>query len=230
MISRCGEKRINHWAHRSDHNCDHWWENETPWHRWWKGHFPNEWQEVIHIAADGELHFADVKTDQGWVLEFQHSYLKPEERRARDAFYPNLVWIVDGTRRKRDAVQFSKALNARPPVIPKPLMFKVFPEECSILQEWDECRGSVIFDFGEPSRVWWLFPKVPEGRFVGEFSRQNFIALHRGGAKETASDFGAFVRDFPGLISKLLQTQAHNQRVMQRNQQRRNDPLRRLGF
>jgi len=56
--------------------CDNWWENETQWHRDWKNHFPVEWQEVVQIAEDGEKHIADVKTSEGWVVEFQHSYLK----------------------------------------------------------------------------------------------------------------------------------------------------------
>ena len=111
MEARCGEIRINYWAHKRKSECDLWWENETEWHRSWKGHFPDDWQEVIHKADDGEKHIADVKTKQGYILEFQHSPIKPEERRSRDAFYPNLVWVVDGMRRKTDLQQFQRALE-----------------------------------------------------------------------------------------------------------------------
>ena len=47
----------------------------------------------------GEKHIADVKTERGDVLEFQHSPLDPQERRAREEFYQRMVWVVDGTRR-----------------------------------------------------------------------------------------------------------------------------------
>ena len=110
MIAKCGEVKINHWAHKGTRHCDQWWENETEWHRSWKGHFPIEWQEVVHKADDGEKHIADVKTERGWTIEFQHSLLNPEERRSRDAFYPNLVWVVDGMKRVNDIKQFERAL------------------------------------------------------------------------------------------------------------------------
>jgi competence protein CoiA len=83
LIAKCGEIKINHWAHKDLTKCDHWWESETEWHRTWKGYFHVEWQEVIHMDANGERHIADVKTDEKWVLEFQHSAIKPEERRSR---------------------------------------------------------------------------------------------------------------------------------------------------
>ena len=87
MVARCGEFNVWHWAHRSRSHCDTWWENEGPWHRNWKSQFPTAWQEVLQTAEDGERHIADVKTDRDWVLEFQNSYLNPQERRSRDAFY-----------------------------------------------------------------------------------------------------------------------------------------------
>ena len=87
LIAKCGEVKVNHWAHKGSRNCDPWWENETDWHRSWKGNFPVDWQEVIHFDGKGEKHIADVKTQTGYVLEFQHSYLDPEERRSRNAFH-----------------------------------------------------------------------------------------------------------------------------------------------
>lgn len=78
MIPKCGSIKIWHWAHKSSCECDHWWENETEWHRSWKNNFPKENQEIRHKDdATGEWHIADVKTKHGHVLEFQHSFLKP---------------------------------------------------------------------------------------------------------------------------------------------------------
>lgn len=65
MITHCGAIRVHHWTHKGRRNCDIWWENETPWHRGWKSHFPKEWHEVPHQdPATGERHFADIKTPQ----------------------------------------------------------------------------------------------------------------------------------------------------------------------
>lgn len=86
VTAKCGSQRIWHWAHQGKRVCDSWWENETPWHRDWKDQFPVGWQEVIQQDTNGERHIADVKTAEGWVLEFQHSYLKPEERSSRNDF------------------------------------------------------------------------------------------------------------------------------------------------
>jgi competence protein CoiA len=105
MIAKCGTKVIWHWAHKGV-RCDGWWEPETPWHRTWKGKFPTEWQEVVNVAEDGERHIADIHTPHGLVIEFQHSRLKPQERPAREAYYENLVWVVDGTRLANEVDRF----------------------------------------------------------------------------------------------------------------------------
>ena len=60
LIAKCGEVKVNHWAHKGSRNCDPWWENEMEWHRSWKTNFPTEWQEVVHFDSSGEKHIADV--------------------------------------------------------------------------------------------------------------------------------------------------------------------------
>ena len=81
--------------------CDHWWESETQWHRDWKNRFPQDWQEVVHFAKDGEKHIADVKTEDGLRVEFQHSFIKHEEVKSRENFYKQMIWLVDGPRISR---------------------------------------------------------------------------------------------------------------------------------
>ena len=105
-IAKCGQIKAWHWSHNNLTDCDHWWEPETQWHRNSKNQFPEEWQEIIHLSADGEKHIADVKTPNGVVIEFQYSFMRPDERRVREAFYGNMVWVVHGTRRARDKSQF----------------------------------------------------------------------------------------------------------------------------
>lgn len=146
MIAKCGERRIRHWAHRGKQHCDHWWEPETLWHRNWKNKFPPEWQEIRHLAHNGERHIADVKTPHGCVIEFQHSHLRPEERRSREAFYKPMIWIVNGLRRKRDRASFNKG---RVRIIRlAPLTLRTRTEQSALLQEWIDCEAPVFFDFG----------------------------------------------------------------------------------
>jgi hypothetical protein len=102
MIAKCGNQRVHHWAHRGERVCDSWWERETAWHRDWKSKFPDPWQEVIRLDPSREKHIADVHTTHGLTIEFQHSHLRPEERAAREKFYGNLLWVVDGGRLTRD--------------------------------------------------------------------------------------------------------------------------------
>lgn len=157
LIPRCGNIKIHHWAHKSVKMCDNWWENETQWHRDWKNLFPNEWQEVVQIADDGEKHIADVKTTEGWVVEFQHSYLKPEERESRNKFYnPKFIWIVDGGRRKRDIKQFLKILDIQNIVRYKEI--ELFTNDNllnrnTLIEEWGFYKGFVFFDFGKYQKL-----------------------------------------------------------------------------
>lgn len=96
MIAKCGPRVMYHWAHHGRKNCDPWWENETDWHRQWKNLYPVECREISHVAVDGEIHRADVKTPTGIVLEIQHSAMTDAERISREVFYKNLVWVIDG--------------------------------------------------------------------------------------------------------------------------------------
>jgi competence protein CoiA len=207
MVARCGQIKIWHWAHLGMRICDPWWENETEWHRAWKGQFPVDWQEVVLQAQSGEKHIADVKTDQGWVLEFQHSYLDSEERQARDAFYPKLVWVVDGARRKRDKSQFFKALEQGTPVGPKLPMLSVFLDECALLREWAGSRAPVFFDFGEGNKpedsvLWCLLRGTPNGKaYIAKFSRAGFIDLHRARAAQMGQDFAELLKKLNEIAS-----------------------------
>lgn len=96
VVSKCGPRVTHHWAHARRQSCEPWWENETAWHREWKAMFPEECREVCHTAPDGEVHRADVVTQSGIVVEIQNSPMSDQERLSREAFYGNMVWIVNG--------------------------------------------------------------------------------------------------------------------------------------
>jgi hypothetical protein len=59
-------------------------------------------REISHVAPDGEIHRADIKTPTGIYVEVQHSAMTDAERLSREAFYGNLVWVIDGSAFKQN--------------------------------------------------------------------------------------------------------------------------------
>lgn len=188
MIPKCGNQRVHHWAHRGERSCDSWWERETEWHRGWKGKFPTHWQEVIrHDDASGEKHIADVCTEHGLTVEFQHSPLKPGERMAREKFYGSVTWVVDGSRLKRDLPRFLKGISSSRPVSKNGPFITSFPREM-FPDSWVDCAVPVFFDFDHavtPSDeavwvtrpLWCLLPGRVRGRAVVlKLSREAFVS------------------------------------------------------
>ena len=203
LVARCGEIKIHHWAHKK--KCDdYWWENETEWHRNWKNEFANEWQEIIHYDDSGERHIADVKTPNNWVIEFQHSAIKPEERRSRNKFYnknSQLIWVVDCKRRSTDVKQFinelSKSFSTSCPEI-----LEVY-EDSRLLKEWKNNDSYVFLDFGDTevsgSDFWCMFPIDYDGvAFVIPISRRKFIEYLNNNAFEKM-----FSQDIVKTLSKI---------------------------
>lgn len=95
--SKYGSIILWHWAHITTKHCDAWRENESEWHKEWKAQFQEDLQEVVQYdQSTGERHIADIKTNQGLVIELQHSAISIDELRSRESFYQNMIWIVDG--------------------------------------------------------------------------------------------------------------------------------------
>ncbi len=184
VIAKCGTHRVSHWAHRGIRDCDSWAEKETDWHRAWKNNFPAECQEFIqHDEKSGERHIADVRFPHGLVIEFQHSHLKPLERAARERFYGNMVWVVDGTRLQRDYPRFYR----RKDDLRRGYFLLTFPDECFPAM-WLDSSVPVIFDFRDldesqspdPFRdmLWCLLPGRVEGSaVVFGMSREEFVKV-----------------------------------------------------
>ncbi|MBW0369543.1 competence protein CoiA [Ensifer adhaerens] len=147
VVAKCGQQRVWHWSHVGKLECDRWWENETEWHLKWKAVFPPEWQEVVHSTPSGERHIADVKTDKGLVVEFQHSPISLVERTSREQFYRLMIWLVDGTRYTRDPAAF-RALLRDPPVSERPLRWLARIEDVALLRRWAPLHCPVFIDFG----------------------------------------------------------------------------------
>ena len=201
MVAKCGEVRVRHWAHKVGPRCDLWSESETEWHRAWKDLFPAEWQEFVQYAQDGERHIADVKTGDRWVLEFQHSYINPDERRSREAFYPQLAWVVDGLRRERDRARFLKSWEEGTQVRPGAPVRSLWSGEGALLRDWVGSRAHVFFDFGEPERLWWLSPLSDDTwAYVVRIARTPFVQAHLRTAGAPGYRFGDLVEELGTLI------------------------------
>jgi hypothetical protein len=164
MVAKCGHLRMHHWAHQNRPVCDDWWEPETIWHRQWKNHFPESWQETfLTDEITGEKHIADILTDYGFVIEFQHSHITPEERSSREYFYKNMVWVVDGTRLKGDYARFLRKQKKFIRTDNDHIFHVQYPEECFPVS-WVGSSVPVLFDFKgvagiTDDKLYCLFPQ-----------------------------------------------------------------------
>lgn len=223
MIPKCGPIKVKHWAHKAKCVCDHWWENETEWHRTWKNNFPIKWQEVRQKANDGEWHIADVKTDKECAIEFQHSFLKQEERQARNTFYgKNFVWVVDGLTRKNDRSNFESVLKGSKQISPNIPVVQLQSQvnDCAILRDWSECSALVFFDFGPEFPLWCLLPKSSQGRqYLLPVPRHQFVALHT--QQMSGQDYYSFETYFKSVIAAFENPQPIRTQVASRPLQQR---------
>lgn len=224
VFARCGDFKINHWAHKGNRNCDPWWENETEWHRSWKNHFPSEWQEIsIQNELTDEKHIADVRTSYGLILEFQHSHIDPQERSIRERFYQNMIWIIDGTRLKRDYPRFTKGKNGFLRTDNQGIYLVDFPEE-SFPSNWLGSSAPVIYDFkgteliGDPkdtrNHLYCLFPiKVRRYCVIAEIPRNAFI---------NTINTGDWLKRTSNFMNKLIQKEQERQNQIADQQLKKN--------
>ncbi|MCL2650769.1 MAG: hypothetical protein FWD60_07070 [Candidatus Azobacteroides sp.] len=233
VIAKCGKQRIHHWAHLNNKSCDSWWEAETEWHRSWKNNFPVEWQEVfLPDVITGEKHVADVCTCHDFVIEFQHSHIDPKERTIREKFYKNMVWVLDGTRLKRDYPRFLKGKKDNFRSTSAQGVFLVsFPDEC-FPAAWIESSVPVVFDFQDiislptdstdtitRNILWCLFPGRAEGSAVlAALSREYFVNTAHNNPQLFISAAHSFVNNLANSIRQERQRQANIQANMIFNQ------------
>lgn len=147
LTAKCGDFKIHHWSHKKSRNCDTWWETETEWHRKWKNYYPIDWQEfTFEDTTNKEKHIADIYTTHNLVIEFQHSHIDPKERNSREMFYKNMIWVVDGTRLKRDFNRFLKSFETFKKTEKKGLFLVDYADEVFSVN-WLNSSVPVIFDF-----------------------------------------------------------------------------------
>ena len=104
LITKKGDVRQHHFAHKSTHVCSDSWVGDrshsydiSPWHNEWQSSFPKENQEVMLVLGDTK-HRADVMVDKT-VIEFQHSIMSVKAFDDRNNFYFNfgnkVIWLFD---------------------------------------------------------------------------------------------------------------------------------------
>lgn len=220
LIAKCGERKINHWAHKGIRTCDPWWEPETEWHRSWKSNYPSEWQEITLFDNEtSEKNIADVRTIHQLIIEFQHSHIDPNERRAREKFYKNMIWVVDGTRLKRDYSRFINGTNNFTKTDLPDVFFVNFPEEV-FPATWLNSSVPVIFDFfdifateqqdGIRNSLWILLPRGTQ--FSQGVEKCMLVRISRKNLVQITHNRGQLFPEKPEEVQKL---QAQQQAQMQ---------------
>lgn len=153
-----------------------------------------------------------MKTESGVVIEFQHSFLHPEERSSREAFYPKMVWIVDGRRRVRDVTKFFASLAA-PVAVGNFRMFPVLWNECALLRDWEASRAPLYFDFGDAGQggasiLWRRISSSRDGKaHILGLPKALFLSAHRAGLPLEQESTEAVERAVNALIQQASRSQ-----------------------
>jgi len=108
VLAKQGEINIWHFAHKVKNNCSEWFKPMSEWHSNWQKQFQEKNREIVHkCEKTGEKHIADVKTDNGIIIEFQHSSITPQEIRSREEFYgEKMIWVLDASKFKVELVDY----------------------------------------------------------------------------------------------------------------------------
>ena len=190
LVAKCGNINRHHWSHLPDSQCPYK-ENKGEWHIDWQNKFPDNWQEVPLInPATQEKNIADVQTPTGFVLEFQHSHIKDEEKTARENFYKNMVWVVDGLNWKKIESFFENKFKTLSDGEPEKFRIDQYDYETNFSLIWADATVPIIYDFhnalaSEYTQKWreYLYLCFPYrsriGYYVVPIKRQNFIKIAR---------------------------------------------------
>ncbi len=162
-----------------------------------KNQFDISFQEIVFTdKKSGEKHIADICLSNDLVIEFQHSPILPEEQLARETFYKNMIWVVDGTRLKNDFKRFIKGrTNTFEYTLfyetEKPKIFKVQFIDWCLPNNWLKSSVPVLFDFyGDGTfsdftefrkPLYCVFPFQNEYAVVAEISRETFVNTTKNG-------------------------------------------------
>ena len=136
---------------------------------------------VMPRTANATLRMLETFT-HGWVIELQHSPISPSGTwRSRDAFYRQVVWVVDGTRRKTDAARFARAWDNGTTVGRTFPVQRLHADDSALLREWSDSLAPIFFDFGGQALAWLLPGRFNRFVYVTQIPRDQFIHIQRTG-------------------------------------------------
>lgn len=195
VISKCGEIRVNHWAHKNKIQCDKWME-DSEWREKWLDEFPSDWQEPV-IDRGTESHFVDIRTPNNTMILLHQSHLTVEIVRERETFYSTPVWIINAGRYKNSVNRFlscfEKSYIKEPKRTPENLrdpflLLSEFNVDKVFHRSWLSCHFPVFLDYttataGRDHRyaeqldyLWCLMPYSVQGfRILFKFTKQQLI-------------------------------------------------------
>lgn len=221
LISKCGEIKIKHWAHKGKRHCDPWWENETEWHRGWKDLFPVEWREVPSKDENGEKHIADIKRPDGFFIEFQNSPISSEEVESRNRFYKNLVWVVNGCRSSLDLEKAQLLSNLRS----EERLLDISKINMRISKKWKNAAKHIFIDFSDNNvdgkkRLFYL---LSEGKyeFICEVLVEDFVSMAK-----TKGAMKPFVQKAHAMKDEIIEREVESVRKRTEWEKKYIDPFR----
>ncbi len=172
VIAKCGRIKVWHWSHKSNKDCDNWYEPESEWHLDWKEEFPIEQQEFTMGK-----HRADIRTSNRWIIELQNSSISSNEIKEREEYYKRMIWLLNGkTIAKNLIIKKIKENNILT------FLWKWYPKS------WDDCKKEIYIDLGIYERKYkkehliLLIKKVYENvstRYFGSYDFQEIVEKRR---------------------------------------------------
>lgn len=132
-----------------------------------------------------ECHIADVKTATGLVIEFQRSTIHPDEVNARERFYQQMIWVIDGSRNEFDRINFNMMRSG---ISSDGLVDFVWYGRSKLFHRWHTTKP-VFVDFGDKFGFWRILrfdPVTKEGRAV-LVNIDKFVELASSGTTDFSS-------------------------------------------
>ena len=94
-----GNKRIHHFRHKNNSDIDLY-DKHSLWHKNWQSFFPYIEIQFSKKPNQIKLRRCDVKLNDNFIIEFQHSIISHEEIANRTNDYKlhniNILWVIDG--------------------------------------------------------------------------------------------------------------------------------------
>ena len=197
MVSRVGDQRRPHWAHKSAERCDEWWEVESDWHIEWRKRFlvaakPDVKVEIEDVLEkEGSRHFSDIRIEDRLSIVLRRARMDDAMKAERLAFFGDLIWLVQAK-----VSEYKRLIRQRGEL---ELQTAVGLNGChvcvnadkSFFSAWKNARCLVVFDFrlaseSDEEKLWVVLP--------GSGLTRNLVCLDVNGFVERIATTGKLFR------------------------------------